>query len=362
MKNFLYFIIAVTTLSSCMKKVTLEEQSVSLWQLVEAIDHKELKGAYLNNEMPITATVTGYCDRGLDESQITLSDLYGKIEMWQDDKLILTCTRKKTDGFSSFWGNCNPIKLYLSYYGGSYGDNVYCACEINGKFYEIEGGYYSLGLGSIKTYSLPESEIPDDLYVSWQKNCTENSYEITAWYPNGQIKYRFAGNEGYWHTNELSSEGGMIYKNESEEYYLRDGKPSNQFEVLFSEQQRSKGFKYLQFTDGNKYFVMYPSDDDPNTGRAAIIMIYRDKSDPYIRKYKLIGNWEYQVLNSHKLYLYNGVDGLYNRNNFSVSVYNLEDNTMCMTTPTGRHYFFKYAQYNSIHNDILQQYRRQRIL
>ena len=122
MKNFLYFIIAVTTLSSCMKKVTLEEQEINLSQLIKDIDNDMLKKEC---KYSINAIVTGYCDRKLDKHQLSWIDLYGKIEMRHpsDDKPFLTCTRKKTESHYSFWEECNSIKFYLRNYRS-------CKCRI----------------------------------------------------------------------------------------------------------------------------------------------------------------------------------------------------------------------------------------
>lgn len=288
-----------------MKKVTLEEQEINLSQLIKDIDNDMLKKEC---KYSINAIVTGYCDRKLDKHQLSWIDLYGKIEMRHpsDDKPFLTCTRKKTESHYSFWEECNSIKFYLRNYRSMYKEQNYCACEIDGRMCESEGGTYYLYNGSIKAYSIPNDEaISSDPYMSWQTNQTETNYETTAWYPNGQTKYHIIGFVKY---NQINNDGNTIgkyiqYKEKDKEYYyLCDGKPSNKFEVLFKEQQQ-RGYKYLEFNNDDIYFIMYPSDENANFGRAAIFQV---KYDRYrINGYSLQGHWKYQVLNNYKVLLEN---------------------------------------------------------
>ena len=306
MKKLLYFIFAVATLSSCSKKVTLLDQRVNMWELVECIEHKDLKVLYCNdNYQPVTATVTGYCDRRQDESQISWKDLYGKIEMHNSDYggLFLTCTKEKSKENNSLWGwyQYNPIKFYLKNSEGTY-----CACEIDGKMYEGEGGHYSLNTGTIKAYSSYNgSSTKETVYLSWQYNTTETSYEKTAWYPNGQIKYRMFGYDGYWKADENQLDGGyMKYATVGEAYYHSDGTPLNPIEELMLKQSKYASRKYLTFEDENAYFIMYPEksfgeygDNRIERGKVAIVRVLRNE-------YALLAYWKFELLEDDMLKLY----------------------------------------------------------
>lgn len=359
MKKFFYVIIAVITLSSCEKKVTLKNQSIYLQNLIVSIEHKELQRIYANDyNQLITVDITGYCDKELDKSQISWSDLYGEIEMRNSEgDLILTCTREKFeyDSCQEYgWHLYNPIKIYITDYY-QYGDSDikvnYCACEITGKMCEGEGGMYYLNSGCINAYSLHDYEHDykgkktiANTYLSWQQTITETSYDTTAWYPNGQITYRFAGDGGYWVEDESEADGDyMKYKNVVEEYYHKDGTPFNQFEILFWEQQRYN-LNYIGFRDEDNYFIMYSSQNDNNSGRVAIVYITEDTET-------LKGCWQYDILDNNTIHLHDGIEAakysiLEFKTDFKISVSNyLKDDTMYVVTPIGNWYEFKYIPY-----------------